>query len=78
MTAWNRVFTDTGGTAVDRRTPGERRESFAQINASSAIEGHVMDRADLQMQERVIRGELTHDEAVAQIRREFGTAPKGP
>ena len=63
---------------MDRRSSQERRESFAQINASSAIEGHVMDRADLRIQERVIRGEVTHEEAVAQIREEFGAVPKGP
>lgn len=63
---------------MDRRTAAERRASFEQINASIGIEGHEMAPADLQLQERVIRGELTHEQAIAQVRKEFGAAPKDP
>jgi hypothetical protein len=47
------------------------RESFRQVNASCAIEGMVMTAEDLALQERVIQGELTHDEAIAEARKAF-------
>ena len=62
---------------MDKRTEQERRESFRQINANCAIEGQVMNEADLAVQERVIRGEVTHDEAVTEVCQEFGV-PKQP
>ena len=43
-----------------------RREQFAQANASEALEGLIASDLDLGIQERVIRGELTHDQAVAE------------
>lgn len=45
--------------------PAIRRAQFAQANASQALEGLEMSADDLAIQERVARGELTHDQAVA-------------
>ena len=61
---------------MDRRSEAERRESFRQINANISIEGVVMDASDVHLQSRVIRGELTHEEAIAEVRKDFegGTA----
>lgn len=42
-----------------------RRAQFTQANASQALEGMEMSADDLTIQERVARGELTHDQAVA-------------
>lgn len=42
-----------------------RREQFAQANASLALEGMAMDAGDLAIQEAVITGAMTPDEAVA-------------
>lgn len=55
---------DTGPVAAP--TPADmRRAQFAQANASLALEGMTMDAADLAIQEAVIAGALTPDEAVA-------------
>lgn len=43
----------------------KRRDDFAQINASNALEGLDVDAELLALQERVIRGELTVEEASA-------------
>lgn len=43
----------------------KRRDDFAQINASNALEGLDADAELLALQERVIRGELTVEEASA-------------
>lgn len=45
----------------------ERRAQFAQANASLALEGMAMDAGDLAIQEAVIAGRLTPDEAVAKF-----------
>jgi hypothetical protein len=45
-----------------------RRSRFAQINASWAIEGQIVDEADLAMQERIIRGEITAKEAIDELK----------
>lgn len=42
-----------------------RRAQFAQANASLSLEGMLVDAADLAIQETVITGTLTPDEAVA-------------
>ncbi|WP_459203457.1 antitoxin VbhA family protein (plasmid) [Ralstonia pseudosolanacearum] len=42
-----------------------RRAQFAQANASLALESMAVDADDLVIQEAVITGELSHDEAVA-------------
>lgn len=42
-----------------------RREQFAQANASLALEGMTLDAGDLAIQEAVISGAMTPDEAVA-------------
>ena len=55
---------------MDRRTPSQRRESFEQINASWAIEGQHMDVRDRYYQERIINGEMTHEEVIAHIKAE--------
>jgi len=59
------------------RTEEERRTSFQQINANCAIEGQIMDVADLAVQERIIRGEVSHETAVtdACLVREQGGLP---
>ena len=64
---------------MDRRTPSQRRESFAQINASWAIEGQQMDVRDRYYQERIINGEMTHEEVIAHIKaeHEVGDARSG-
>lgn len=56
-------------SSIDRRSECERRASFAQINASWAIEGQLMDAADLMLQEQLIRGELTHEQAIDEVKR---------
>lgn len=55
---------DTGPVAAP--SPADvRRAQFAQANASLALEGMSVDAADLAIQEAVIAGILTPDEAVA-------------
>ena len=55
---------DTGPVAAPH--PADvRRAQFAQANASLALEGMPVDAADLAIQEAVIAGTLTPDEAVA-------------
>ncbi|HEU4602918.1 MAG TPA: antitoxin VbhA family protein [Steroidobacteraceae bacterium] len=51
-----------------RRTKSDRRSRFTQINASWAIEGQIVDEADLAMQERIIRGEITAEEAIDELK----------
>jgi hypothetical protein len=43
-----------------------RREQFVQANASAALEGLVATDVDLHIQELVIFGKLTPDQAVAE------------
>lgn len=50
------------------RAESELRSRFAQINASWAIEGQIVDEADLAMQERIIRGEITAQEAIDELK----------
>jgi len=50
----------------------QRAEQFAQANASLALEGLEVSLNDLAVQARVIRGELTHDQAVALFRGRHG------
>ncbi|WP_234267536.1 antitoxin VbhA family protein [Hydrogenophaga sp. NFH-34] len=55
---------DTGPVAAPH--PADvRRAQFAQANASLALEGMPVDAVDLAIQEAVIAGTLTPDEAVA-------------
>ena len=55
---------DTGPVAAPH--PADvRRAQFAQANASLSLEGMPVDAADLAIQEAVITGTLTPDEAVA-------------
>lgn len=42
-----------------------RRQQFAQANASLALEGMRVDVTDLAIQEKIAKGELTPDQAVA-------------
>jgi len=49
----------------------QRREGFRQANASLALEGLVMSAEDLALQERVITGEITTDQAVALLRSKY-------
>lgn len=53
-----------GEDANDRRGQEQRRADFGQANASLALEGVVMSDDDLAVQSLLIRGEITHDEAV--------------
>lgn len=55
------------GTLPPEDPKASRREQFAQANASLALEGLQVDAADLEIQERIINGEVSHDEAVAQL-----------
>lgn len=41
-----------------------RRQHFAQVNASLALEGMVVDATDLAVQEAVATGSLSSDDAV--------------
>jgi hypothetical protein len=43
------------------------REAYKSANAINRLEGYEATDADLARQERVIRGELTFDEAVQEI-----------
>lgn len=45
-----------------------RREQFRQANASEALEGLQMDDEDLAIQERIVTGELTPEQAVEEYR----------
>ena len=42
----------------------EMREQFAQANASIALSGFVIDQEFLDLQEKIITGELTGDEVI--------------
>jgi hypothetical protein len=44
----------------------KRRESFRQVNASLALEGMIVDDAQLAQQEEIIQGRLSTEQAVAQ------------
>jgi hypothetical protein len=50
------------------RTESERRFRLTQINASLAIEGQIVDEADLAIQERIIRGEISVQEAIDKLK----------
>lgn len=54
---------------------GRRRAAFHQANASSALEGLVADEEELALQERVIQGEITSEEAIALIVAKFTERP---
>ena len=54
------------------KTQAATERRFDQINASWAIEGQVMDARDLHLQQRIARGEVTAEEAIQQLREEFG------
>ena len=45
-----------------------RRAQFAQANASLALEGMIVTAEDLAIQEQVIQGMMSSDEAVALYR----------
>jgi hypothetical protein len=57
---------------MDKRTEVQRRESFRQVDANCAIEDRVMTAEDLALQERVICGPITHEGAIAEVRKEYG------
>ncbi len=44
-----------------------RRETFRQANASLALEGLLPNDEQLVMQEKIIQGRLTTEQAIAQI-----------
>lgn len=46
-------------------TDATRRTQFTQVNASLALEGMLVDAADLEIQEQVATGALSADDAVA-------------
>lgn len=52
------------GGVNDAERQARRRADFDQANASLALEGLVMDDDDRAVQALLIRGEITHDEAV--------------
>lgn len=57
---------------TQKRSKEARRRSFEQINASWAIEGQVMDAADLELQAKLISRRVTHEQALLQLRRRYG------
>jgi len=58
--------------AIDRRSKSQRRADWAQINASFAIEGLLPSEKELALQERLICGAITHEQALTQARRRYG------
>ncbi|EEP8169015.1 antitoxin VbhA family protein [Salmonella enterica subsp. enterica serovar Saintpaul] len=48
----------------DHARQEQRRVDFDQVNASLALEGLAMSADDLAVQALLIRGDITHDEAV--------------
>ena len=50
-----------GGQDIEQ----QRRQQFGQANASLALEGMRVDVTDLAIQEKIAKGELTPDQAVA-------------
>ena len=56
-------------------TQERRRAAFRYANASSALEGLVADDEELALQERVIQGEVTSEEAIALIVAKFKKQP---
>lgn len=53
-----------GDGAMDAGRQAQRRADFDQANASLALEGLVMNDDDRAVQALLIRGDITHDEAV--------------
>jgi len=45
----------------------KRRASFRHINASFALDGLIADKAELALQEEIIQGRLTAEQAIAQL-----------
>lgn len=43
------------------------RKAFESANAINALSGYLASDADLALQERVIRGEITFDDAVREV-----------
>jgi hypothetical protein len=60
---------DNPKTAED--VEAARRKALEQANASIALEGLVVDAEDLALQERIIKGEITTDEASALLIEKF-------
>lgn len=48
----------------DSRQEAIRRENFRQVNASLSLEGMEMDPESLALQERIIKGEISHQQAI--------------
>lgn len=64
----------------DKPKPSEdieasRRKAFEQANASIALEGLVVNAEDLALQERIIKGDITADEASALLVEKFRKEP---
>ncbi|XGB21177.1 antitoxin VbhA family protein (plasmid) [Comamonas thiooxydans] len=53
-----------GQAENDHARQEQRRADFDQVHASLALEGLAMSADDLAVQALLIRGDLTHDEAV--------------
>lgn len=58
-------LTDQSGQVEDPKE--SRRKAFRHANASLALEGLVADEEQLALQEEVIQGRLTTEQAIAQI-----------
>ena len=54
--------------------PRSLRDAFQSANAMNRLEGYEATDTDIELQERVISGELTFDEAVQEI---VGVKPPG-
>lgn len=57
--------------ASDLVEPEQRRTQFAQINASLALEGLIVNSEDLALQERIISGAISADEAAKVLAEKF-------
>lgn len=59
-------------SSIIRNKTEERRAAFRAANASLALEGLIADQRDHAMQEEVIQGRLTTEQAIAQCVMECG------
>jgi|TARA_R100000687_G_scaffold21299_1_gene17755 hypothetical protein len=61
----------TGKTTLTQAEKDKRREAWEHANSSVLIEGGIVDDETRAMQERHIEGEITHEEYLDWIRKQF-------
>lgn len=54
-----------------RELPGDVDEAMAQIEKGQQMAGHFPDAAALDRARRVLTGEMTRDDAIAEIKRKY-------